>query len=750
MGQFWSNAMIWNIVTCAVCLIMLILFRKLDRTNVKMAKLRRYSSRLFDDFKKLAETENRRFSDATIEMDILIKKSTAIAKNITASIHDLESKLRGLDIEKTNLSKVEEDIRVISQSARDVNRQIEFIAGAKESFAELSQNITYVKDTIKNLKEESNEMLQHFGSRIKEKTNTLAAEFSETMERMLGEFDQRLSDTGEILLQNFKMKIDGVAKSVEGASNLLSQIEMIRLSVADLESRIFAEIRDRSSSVEAEIKESINSLYDRLREVESEAADVKKGILDEFQNDIDRLYAKLAGVETTVNESKSKVIKTFESEVERVRNELDNLSIHAISKRDEIVQATRREAEEVKKTIEDFEERFSAFEQRLADTADVKAKNLSFAAQEAEKSIALLFDQIKANEAQIGGYIAAQMQKAKEDFSAMEERLASIKDEVINYEEQSRIFTRAEAMAREVNEAIESLNRMLLESRQEAQNLDKFFKDIEYLKECSKDFDREIRSFQAKKEKIADIEHAITTLSEMSELAIEKANRFQEQFSKIDAISGRIDALMDQYGTLESRIRELREYDDIISRNLESVSKTDILIQAIDGKLNSFQKTVERTDRRIDKINQHLREVEENTLILKTRENEIKEVRDKFNELDGLSAMMEARIKQIQAMFSKVEALREEINDTDNRLQDLFSQTDQKMRQFADFIQAVDAGVPIMKQVKGNATAVKNINENLIRTVRELSGKGWTSEEISRKLLMDENAVRLIINTTSL
>ena len=207
---------------------------------------------------------------------------------------------------------------------------------------------------------------------------------------------------------------------------------------------------------------------------------------------------------------------------------------------------------------------------------------------------------------------------------------------------------------------------------------------------------------------------------------------------------------MDQYGTLESRIRELREYDDIISRNLESVSKTDILIQAIDGKLNSFQKTVERTDRRIDKINQHLREVEENTLILKTRENEIKEVRDKFNELDGLSAMMEARIKQIQAMFSKVEALREEINDTDNRLQDLFSQTDQKMRQFADFIQAVDAGVPIMKQVKGNATAVKNINENLIRTVRELSGKGWTSEEISRKLLMDENAVRLIINTTSL
>ncbi len=68
--------MIVNIITCVVCLAMLILFRKLDRTNIKMAKLRRYSSRLFDEFKNLAETENRRFNDATIEMDIMLKKSS--------------------------------------------------------------------------------------------------------------------------------------------------------------------------------------------------------------------------------------------------------------------------------------------------------------------------------------------------------------------------------------------------------------------------------------------------------------------------------------------------------------------------------------------------------------------------------------------------------------------------------------------------------------------------------------------------
>ena len=70
--------MILNIVTFVVCLAMLVLFRRLDKANMRMTKLRRYSNKMFDDFRKLAETEKRKFKDATIEMDILIKKSNAL------------------------------------------------------------------------------------------------------------------------------------------------------------------------------------------------------------------------------------------------------------------------------------------------------------------------------------------------------------------------------------------------------------------------------------------------------------------------------------------------------------------------------------------------------------------------------------------------------------------------------------------------------------------------------------------------
>jgi len=51
--------------------------------------------------------------------------------------------------------------------------------------------------------------------------------------------------------------------------------------------------------------------------------------------------------------------------------------------------------------------------------------------------------------------------------------------------------------------------------------------------------------------------------------------------------------------------------------------------------------------------------------------------------------------------------------------------------------------------MKGDLPQVKNLNEGVIKTVRELSSRGWNSTDIAKKLMIDENSVRLIINTAS-
>ena len=746
--------MILNIITFSVCLLMLIIFRKFERSSLKMAKLRRYSSRLFDEFKKLAETESRKFSDATIEMDILIKKSNLLTKNLSSSINEIENRLKGLNVEKTNLVNVEDNLQVISQSAKDVNKQIEFIARSKDSFSKLTDNMSAIDKELSEVKRTSSNMINSFNQNIKETSGELLSQFNdqieqlkwelidrdekilskseqkiteqaENFERSISEMERNLSDTGEILLQDFKNKIEGVAKSVEGASNLENQLEILKINFSEIENRAFTEIYDKLGIVETDVEESkqkivdsfeqdVSELYTKLGVLQSDVSENKYKIIKEFKIEMAGVYDNLSdikkdvdesseelgrtleNVETNINESKGQLIKTFEQEVDKVRNELDNLSIHSISKRDEIVNASRQEAEAIMGKIEGFEVKFVEFEKRISD------------------------------------------------------RTMELKKELVDYEENSEVFSRIELMKNETSSSIEKLNDMLITSREEAKSLERFFEDVEQIKELQKSFEREIRSYQDKKGRLTEVEREIRGLKEISDIAINKANDLHDDVLNLDGVSSRIEVLSTSYTKLESRIKELQEYEDVISVNLENINKSDIMLKEIENKIDSYRKVIEKAEKRADKVNKNLHDFEESTLILKSRENEIKDVREKFDELDGLSSHMETRINQINAMFKKVEDIRGEIDITDHRLQEMYSETDRRMKQFADFIQAVDNNNPILKQVNEKAAPIRNVNENVVQTVRELSDKGWSSDEISKKMMMDENTVRLIINTTSI
>jgi uncharacterized phage infection (PIP) family protein YhgE len=152
----------------------------------------------------------------------------------------------------------------------------------------------------------------------------------------------------------------------------------------------------------------------------------------------------------------------------------------------------------------------------------------------------------------------------------------------------------------------------------------------------------------------------------------------------------------------------------------------------------------------MNKLREYLHDVEESTHILKTKEHEISDLKERFNELDSLSEYMEKRVDQLQAMIRKIENIRTDIDSTDVRLKQMFDETDKKMQQFSQFLQSVEPENLITKQMNADFIgSSKNINDGMVRTVRELSSRGWSSAEISKKLMMEENSVRLIINTAA-
>lgn len=808
--------MILNILTAVSCLLILFFFRRLDRSNLRMIKLKRYSSKIFGDFRKLADSEGRRFNDATIEMDLLIKKAGSLSTTLRESIIEIENRLKGLDIEKTSLKKVEDDLKIVSRAAQEVNKQVEFIASSRNSFNDITKKISTLTEGCARLERETALIVQGFNEKMRERSRELGEEVASqitklkdsikekeaslvnnsqekvalltaTFSESLMKMEQRITTTGDAILENVRDKLESVnhltemlENRIEGAeqkvftdingkigalekeigdfdsqlgnareqalsqtrediTGLAGKLSALKTALSDLENNAFSDIKERASDIRREVSDSLAEFYN-----------TRDSLFSKVDTDIEKVYGKLRNVESTVDESKDKLIAAFEDEVRKIRTELDNLNIHSISKKDEIVKAARREAEEVRTKIEEFSDRYSELEVKLSETAESKVAALLSEYHSVENRFNTLSEKLLSMEDQFSSSLSNQMDRVKNEFSLMDQRLGDIRKEIVTFEEDKKIFSKSDEMIKKVEDSIQSFTAILRESKEEARGLQKFIDDVERIKDLKKSVEKEIKAFDARKSKLINFENEITGLIELTDLVTAKADQLEEKLTKIDQVNSRIDALAEGYTGLESRIAELHQYEDTIAKNLESIQKSDLIIKTIEGKIQAFNNTVDRSDKRIQKLTQYLHSIEESTLVLKSREQEIRDVKDKFGELEGLSAHLEKRVDQLHAMFQKIETMRSEIDHTDMQLKEMFTQTDLKMKQFADFLHAVESSSPIAKQLKADLLPGKNINEGIIKTVRELSNKGWSSGEISKKLLIDEHAVRLIINTTSL
>ena len=644
-----------NIVTLILCVGILLLFRKIDRSGVGVSKLRRYSNRIFGEFRELADSEQRKLKDAAIEMDILEKKYNVLKENLSSSMREAETKLSTINMEKDNLERVEENIQIISNAAQDVNKQMEFIGIAKREINTTADRILGLQQALTAAGNESAALLEEFKTKLREHSRELSGGFLSVID----EHASKLNENGD-------------------------RIYDLKLTLSDLENSVFANIKEKSD----EMKEGIERAV-------TEFSSLKNDFSNKLNNDIEKIHEKLHNVEKTAEDSKANIIESFQNEVNRSRQEIDNINLLTIAKKDEVIKSARNEYQ----------------------TALSKLETMS--------------------------------DKMKDEFSATERSLNFLKDEILEYEQKNKIFERTDSLTENVEEAVTRLSDILEKAQKEYGEINKFMEDSEAFTEVRKSVEREIRDYQARKTRLDTIESNIQNLMELSDAALNRVDTINNNVAKIDFVNSRIENLGKSYSDLESKIEELREHESLIHKNIEAANKSELLIKSVDTKLQGFQKTVDGSEKKAERLGKQLHDIESKTYELKNRMREFEDVNNKLDEIDSMRDLMEQHVKQINSMFSKVTNLRDNIDETDERLQKMYTQANEKMKEFATFIQAVPDSL-ISKQVNNGVPSGKNINENLIKTVRELSDMGWEPNDIARRMMIDENTVRLIINTDKL
>ena len=633
----------------------LIVFRKIDEVNIKRSNFSRYSDQALANFKQTVAAEQKKFQDATIEMDILIKKHDSLTTNISVAMNEIENRLNGLNAERDNLKRVEDNILFISSSAKDVKNQIEYIAESKKDFSNISEQVLDLQQQIADVRSESGSLIINFNNKIRERSKELNDDFSSAINRHTNVFAEQAD-----------------------------QINELKVTLANIEGTVFGDIKEKSDQLREDVSLSVAKFEAR-----------RNGIMDKIDNDIEKIYDRLRKAESTVDTSTANLIETFRIEVSNAREEIDNIDLHALTKKDDLIRQIRNEYQTYSSQTESMVEKF------------------------------------------------------RDEYTAAEQRLDKMKTEVIEYEEKNKIFERTDTMIETVDRSVNSLTDLLEQAKKEFADINKFIENTESLKDIRKSVDKEIYEYQSRKNKLKDVEDDIQQLMDRGDLAINLVDDMNAKIKQMDFINSRMNGLSQSYDDLDEKFRALREHESLINSSLDAVSRIEGLSNAVDTKITDFKNVVNLSEKRTERLDKKLQDVEKTALTIKSRINEIQELKNRLDDIDSTHEFLEEQSKQISTMYKKVEGLWQNINESETRLQNMSFQTDEKIKELATFIKSAGFDSIITKQINPNASPGKNINERLVKTVRELHERGWSAENISKKMAndIDESTVRLIINS---
>ncbi|MFW5808192.1 MAG: SpiroCoCo family coiled-coil protein, partial [Spirochaetota bacterium] len=163
-----------NFLTIFICTGIILFFRRMDRANTRIVKLKRFTDNSLKEFQKLVAAENRKFNDATIEMDLLLKKAGSLSTTVRGAVSELENRMSSLDTEKAGLRKIEEDLSSVSDAAVNVNEQLRYIEHARSDFGTVVKKINALNDGMKQLEKNNAALYHNFNEKLRDRSRELS------------------------------------------------------------------------------------------------------------------------------------------------------------------------------------------------------------------------------------------------------------------------------------------------------------------------------------------------------------------------------------------------------------------------------------------------------------------------------------------------------------------------------------------------------------------------------------------------
>jgi len=403
---------IGNIITLLIVILVLVVYRQLDRNNRSLDKVKRFSDKVRDQLSEFVESKTTELKNLSIELDVHQRTAKEIVKHISNVEDGIGDRAKGFEKLSTRMNeydqaladlvqmtgRVEENLKRLHQESEFVDAVGKRIKDAVVRMQGIEKSIPELKDEFAKINERELKVVSGNVMKVSKDNASAIAKELEKAEKSVERFSEYLAglearrDGMEAeTVRNLEQVFQGFIKNAQGTGDelrgqfetnlnlLLDKATENGKGVTDRIAKLHSELKEQVVETERTIIEKLDAFQERVNTIEQSYQENIRDVAEKARNLEDDVFVQLKShIESRAREVQKLLTSSFnetKASLEESRKELDQMFGESRS------QITVWQAE-IQKLIEDkegeFSERYGVF------SADVD-NNLTTLASETAK-----------------------------------------------------------------------------------------------------------------------------------------------------------------------------------------------------------------------------------------------------------------------------------------------------------------------------------------------------------------------------
>jgi len=365
-----------DILVIGIVLVVLLVYRQLDRSNRSLEKVKKYAARVHDELEVHVQEKVTAIKDIGIEVEVHQKAAREVLKRVQA----IEAGLNERSSEVENIGArireydgaLEELVNMTARAEENIGRvrdESAYVDNVGKRIKESQQRISDVERSVETLVDQFAAANQRQLQQIRQTVSSDAQQKADEMGEQVEAFGERLNEYAEYA-RGIEEHAEAISDRTKAELEDIAETVVHRAQEASIQgSEQLSELREQMESIQADYERKLLSLAERGESMETAAlAKLREQIEAQGRG----LQAELADRIDGSRKVLSERIAGFERDIAESQSILAERSTKLAAERDEVLGQIARFGDELRGQIDSASEKIQAsvlggIEARLAE-----------------------------------------------------------------------------------------------------------------------------------------------------------------------------------------------------------------------------------------------------------------------------------------------------------------------------------------------------------------------------------------------